>query len=372
MAKPDQRQPRRLRRIFRWCVVLAFIGILTIFFAGLYLNRVGVPDFLKRPLLAKLRAKGIQVDFDRMRLRWYRGIVVDKVTFTFLKQPLQPKFSSAEAEINLNYRSLLDTDLKLNSLTIKQGNLIWPASKTNHFALSNITTHVRFGANQRIAVEQFQADFIGTRINITGALTNVSALRDWKIFQPKKPGRPKLGLQQLAAALEKIHISGEPKLTLNLSGDAADPESVQGELNFSAAVANTPWGSGINLHLSAQLHDYLDPAQNNFIRLRTDSANTPWGSASRLNCFVRLTSVSTNHDSFQTEVRLSARQLRSEYGRIDSVRFNGQTSQAWTNVVPIRAVGNCHRDQCGIQMGQSGGGRNFLCGGDQYDSEIGG
>src|SRR5436305_51868 len=63
---------RRLR-ITIWLVILALVGALA------YLNQVGLPNVVKRPLLEKLRARGIDLQFSRLRLRWYHGIVADNV-----------------------------------------------------------------------------------------------------------------------------------------------------------------------------------------------------------------------------------------------------------------------------------------------------
>ncbi len=353
MADLPKPKTRRARRFFRWCGTLFLVGILFLVLAGVYLNRVGLPDFLKRPLLAQLRAKGIHVEFDRMRLRWYRGIVVDQAQFTFLKPALQPKFTASEAELNLNYRSLLDSNLKIDSLTIKDGNLVWPTSKTNLITLSNITTRVQFGKNEEVSVPEFQANFIGARINVTGSITNVSAIRDWKIFQPKKPKEPKRGLEQIASVLEKIRFEGATELTVNISGDATEPANVQGDLKFSSAFASTPWGSGTNLQVEAQLHDFLNPAENNFIRVRTGFTETRWGSAAKLSALVKLASISADRDAFQTDVRVSARQLRSEFGKTDLLRFNGQVSQTTSNFAPTRISGTATTTNAETKWGKA-------------------
>lgn len=353
-APRQHRRFRRTRRIFRWCRIAILLLVLVVLIAGIYLNRVGLPEFLKRPLLARLRAEGVQVDFERMRLRWYQGIVIDQATFTFLKQSPHPKFASTETELNLNYRSLLGANLKLDSLTIKNGNLIWPASATNHLTLSNVATHIRFRPHHEVDVKQFRADFIGARINVTGLLTNPAAARHWEIFQPKKTDRPKRGLGQLAATLEKIQLSEASELTINVTGDGADPNSVIGKVKFSAAAAATPWGSANNLRLSAQMQDFLHPRENNFIQVRTDSATTPWGSASNLNCFLKLVSVSTNNVAIETETRVSAKELQTEFVTADFVRFTGHFSQAWTNLVPTRAYGTVATTNAESKWGKAG------------------
>ena len=356
MAKSAQRRFPRLRRFFCWCRILVLLAILAVVIAGIYLNTIGLPEFLKRPLLAKLRAEGVQVDFSRMRLRWYRGIVVDKATFTFLKHPLQPKFSSAETELNLDLRSLRASHLKLNSVAIHQGNLVWPVSKTNElaFALSNITTRIRFRAGDKIDLDNFRADFANTQIKISGVVTNASAVRDWKLFQPKTTKKGKGGLEQIAAVLEEIRLRGSPELTLDLTGDAADPRSLKGKLSFFAAVVETPWGKGKSLQISAELRDASSVGGTNFIRLKADFAETKWGSASNLNCIAKLSLDSTNSDTFQTDLEIFAKQLLLESGHAASIQLAARTSLSFTNLIPSSVSGNASFADAETKWGKAG------------------
>ncbi|MEO5802741.1 MAG: hypothetical protein ABIR24_04365 [Verrucomicrobiota bacterium] len=341
MTKRVQRKFPRLRRIFRWCRIFILLAVLGAIVAGIYLNTIGLPDFLKRPLLAKLRKEGVQLDFSRMRLRWYRGIVVDKATFTFLKQPLEPKFSAAETELDLDIPSLRNSRLKFNSIAIKQGHFLWPVSKTNQTALSlnNITTRIKFPSAKEIALDFFQADFSNTRIKISGSITNVAALRDWKMFQPKI-GAPKGGLERIAATLEKIHLHGSPELTFRLVGDAADPRSFRGHLNIIAPEADTPWGHAKKLQLSADLRDVSHGNEDNFVRLKIDSAETRWGSASNLNCVAKLSPGSTNSDIFQTDIEIFVKQLSLEAGHASSIHLAARTALSFTNFIPSHISGN--------------------------------
>ena len=82
MAPRVQRRSWRIaRRLFRWCRITVLLVLLGVVISGIYLNQVGIPDFIKQPLLAKLRARGVELQFTRLRLRWYRGIVAEHVHF---------------------------------------------------------------------------------------------------------------------------------------------------------------------------------------------------------------------------------------------------------------------------------------------------
>ena len=73
MPKLDkQRLWRILRRGFRWCRIVFLLLLLLAVGAFIYLNRVGLPNFLKTRLLAELRSHGLELEFQRVRLRWYQ------------------------------------------------------------------------------------------------------------------------------------------------------------------------------------------------------------------------------------------------------------------------------------------------------------
>jgi hypothetical protein len=72
---------RRLR-IGVWVLILTLLG------GVLYLNQIGLPDFAKQPLLENLRARGLDLQFSRLRLRWHYGIVAENVRFGRADEPL--------------------------------------------------------------------------------------------------------------------------------------------------------------------------------------------------------------------------------------------------------------------------------------------
>ena len=71
---------RRFRRGFRWCRISLLFLVLLLLGSLTYLNRVGLPEFLKARLVSELRARGVVLEFTRMRLRWYHGLVAENVS----------------------------------------------------------------------------------------------------------------------------------------------------------------------------------------------------------------------------------------------------------------------------------------------------
>ena len=112
-------------RISVWLLILALLGAL------LYLNQIGLPDFAKKPLLENLRARGLDLQFSRLRLSWYHGIVAENVRFGRADDPLSPQLTLAQVQMRLNYPALARLHFQVDSLVLRQGRLVWPLAETN-------------------------------------------------------------------------------------------------------------------------------------------------------------------------------------------------------------------------------------------------
>src|SRR5882724_2296681 len=93
---------QRLRRYFRWCRISLLLLVLLLLGGLTYLNRVGLPEFLKARLVAELRARGVVLEFTRMRLRWYHGLVAENVHLGRADDPAGPRISIGEADLKLD------------------------------------------------------------------------------------------------------------------------------------------------------------------------------------------------------------------------------------------------------------------------------
>ncbi|MEO6033922.1 MAG: AsmA-like C-terminal region-containing protein, partial [Verrucomicrobiota bacterium] len=240
---------------------------------------------------------------------------------------------------------------------LKQGSLLWPVAKTNDlsFAFSNITARIEFPNPQTLVLAQLEGDSIGAHIKLGGVITNFTGLRALKFFRPKKDHAGKEDLSQIASALRQIRLTGDPQLALTLNGDASEPRSLRGSVKFSTRRAQTPWGNAKNLQLTSELRDLWNKAPNTFVRVKADSLEkTPWGSASNVNCYVKLASSPLRNEIFQTDVRLSAKKIRTELGQAGSFQFSGQTSQSSSNLIPSRIRGKANVVFAETKWGKAG------------------
>ena len=159
---------RNCRVCFRWCRISAWLMVLAAVCAVVWFNRIGLPDFLKTRLVATLHERGIELEFTRMRLRFGRGIVAENVRIGHAQTSASPVLSLAEIQLQLDFRALLRRQLQVDGIALRQGKLLWPLSSTNALRLDNIQTDLRFQTNDTWSLDNFQANFAGAKLMLSG------------------------------------------------------------------------------------------------------------------------------------------------------------------------------------------------------------
>src|SRR5437899_7473606 len=167
---------RRLRRCLRWCRIGLLLLVLLLAGGVAYLNRVGLPEFLKARLLSELRARGIVLQFTRMRLRWYHGLVAENVSLGRADDPAGPRLSIGEADLKLDRVALHRLRFRVNSLLLHDGRLVVSLPATHEppeqFIMDDIMTDLHLLPDDRWQLDRFQAHCLGARIGLAGTLTN--------------------------------------------------------------------------------------------------------------------------------------------------------------------------------------------------------
>jgi len=124
------RKARIVRHVFRWTCRLLVLLILALLVCAIYLERAGLPEFVKRRLVASVRAKGWDVDFSRLRFHWQRGIIA-KSPFATGPAKTRPDGLVEEAAGQLNHRALRNFDLEIDSVLLRGGRVVWQFAETN-------------------------------------------------------------------------------------------------------------------------------------------------------------------------------------------------------------------------------------------------
>src|SRR5579884_1678743 len=180
--------PKRWWRISRACLrgfrLFILVLLLIVVYLLAWVNTIGLPDFLKRPLIAKLHERGVDVQFRRLRWRWNRGLVADDVHIGAAKQETNsPQLALQQLALKINHHELVRFRLQIDGVTLRGGNLFWPLAETNQpassLSVTNIETQLRFLPGDQWTLDHFSAGFGGANLQLSGTLTNASAIRDW-------------------------------------------------------------------------------------------------------------------------------------------------------------------------------------------------
>ncbi len=344
---------RRFRMMI-WLVILFILGSL------IYVNQVGLPFFIKKPLLEKLRASGIDLQFTRLRLRWYQGIVAENVRFGQADEPFSPHLTLPQVQVALNHEALAKFQIQVDSLMLRHGRLIWPLAETNHAArqlsVENIQTDLRLLPNDQWALDNFKAAFVGAAIQLSGTITNASAVREWQFLRTTKRAPAAVWqdrLRRLADTLEQIHFSAPPELKLDIRGDARDLQSFQVRMRLNAPGAVTPWGAVSRGKFIARVFPATNELSHAELSLEASDAQTQWGNTTNLQLKIHLATIEGQTNQVNAGLELNAAQVDSEWASGADLQAKLQWLHSLTNPVPITGSGALHCRQARSRWGNA-------------------
>jgi hypothetical protein len=361
-ARKNNRFQRLLRIYFRRFRICSWLLILTVLAALFYLNQIGLPEFVKKPLLEKLHARGIDLQFTRLRLRFDRGLVADNVRFGTPDNPASPQLALKEIQLRLDYAALMKRRLRVDSLVLRGGELNWPLATSNEIprklAVENLQTELQLLPGDVWKLDKFQAHFGGADFQLSGTITNASAIRDWKYFHAQKGPRTartnvlERQLERIADTIEQLHFATPPELNLEIHGDARAPSSFTGHLALRADGAETPWGTVDRGMLFIRLISAEPRGLPRLeLTLSASSAHTRWATATNLN--IDFHALAENGGTnFNAELKFTAARLGSKWGDASDVQFIGQWLHSPTNAIPISGHGEIHIAQADTIWGR--------------------
>ena len=325
----------KLRRWFRWCRVTLLFSVLLILGALVYLNRVGLPEFLKARLVSELRVRGVDLHFTRLRLRWYHGLVAENLSLGRANDPVGPHFSLGEADIRLDPSALRRLRLHVDSLQLHDGRLVLPLISSNgppeRFVVNGIMTELRLLPEDRWELDHFQASCLGAKINLSGTLANASAVRDWQFTRgTNQPGLWQTQLQQAVTIAKQMHFGRPPEIIVAVNGDARVPASIAVDVRFRAREADTAWGKLEKLLLIARLNQ--PSGSNDFghseLKLQLDNAHTPWGNLKLSRSYLYWSQSFTNPMPVEASVDWELFEVNTPWGEIPDASFTGHSHRS--------------------------------------------
>jgi hypothetical protein len=364
--------------------------------ALVYLTQIGLPDFAKKPLLESLRGRGLDLQFSRLRLDWHHGIVAETVLFGRASEPLSPQLTARLVQVRLSHEALAHLQIEVDSVVLRQGRLVWPLAETNQaprqLAVENLQAELRFLPGDEWALDHFTASFAGARIQLSGTVSNASAVREWKWLKPAPTtpaGAWRNRLRQFADVLERIHFSAPPELRLDVRGDALDLASfgvrvllstpgadtpwgtvthgrfsarifpattnqlVGAELSLEAGAAQTRWATTSNLRFTAHLASFesLTNLGKGDLTLSAGQVQTEWGGATNLQLRVHGGFLEGRTNLIHADLALTAGQVETRWGSVTKAQFDGQWIHALTNAVPLSGEGMLRCSQADTEWG---------------------
>lgn len=329
-------------RILIWLVLLALLGCF------IYLNQVGLPEFLNRPLARVLKQQGVELRYTRLRLRFYEGIVAENVQFGRSTAESAPKMSAREARVSLAWRELLTGHPQVDGFVIRGGVFRLPVMDDvrpgRELVVSNIQAELRLLARDEWVLDQLNGSLLDSRFRLSARLEHASAAKDWAFLKPDRDtasaDRAAKRIRAVADALEGIVLKDHPELVVNVQGDARDPRSFKARIETKVAAAQTPWGDFEQGDIKA--HIYPSPQSSDVvasIRLNARAGNTRWGSAEHFRLALDLVQPETITNIISARLKLSAAKASTRWGSLANFSSDVAWLHAVTNPVPVRAWG---------------------------------
>jgi hypothetical protein len=331
---------RGCRFCFRWCRIALLLLVLFAVCLVIFVTQVGIPETVKTPLLAELRARGIDLQFKRMRWDWSRGIIAEQVTIGETNQTGGVQFAARELLVQLDEQKLKQFQFIPRVLVLSEGKMNLALNETNQpsrlLHVDKVSTEIHLLPDDQWELLHFKAATMGVNLTLSGSITNASKLRELTRKEkkpktgdedPKKPKDPDAWRRQLrlvADTMAKMQFETPPELYLVLRGDASDATSFFAEANLEAKSAMTPWGSWENLRLSTPLNS-KEMSNGLFqaeVNLRFDQGHTPWGVVRQAKMNVRLEHCATNPAPFRADWDLSLSGLQLPYGQLVAQQLN--------------------------------------------------
>jgi hypothetical protein len=299
----SQDAPGRFRRWFRRFRILVLLGVLLIVGGVVYMNQVGLPGFLKRPLVRELRARGLTLEFNRLRLDWRRGLVAEQVVLGETRHGSGPTIEFGEVVLEPDWGELLRFRFHLRALRLRDGVLVVPVAPADSFRIDAVQAELHLQDDDRWELTQLTAAGLGLRLQVSGLLTNASAVHDWTWGTSDTPATSPAAwqshLRRTMAYARLWRFGRPPVLNVYVAGDAREPAGIRAKLNLAAEAIESRWGT-------------LE-----FLRVRGD-----------------LNQPSATPGLGNSEVAIEFRGARTVWSTIQDGRWDIEWTQAFTNLLP--------------------------------------
>lgn len=291
------------RKTFRWCRIWIFFAFLTLLCVVLYLNQHGLPGFMHAAVTRELEARGIQLDYENLRLGMAGSVIADRVSARMDQDSNAPRVGLDRVELKLDPSALARGKFKIAGLGIRKGRVEWPISKPGEplrvFALSNVVASLRFLPGDRWEIDRLDASVLGLKVQLNASITNATAISS-RARTPRgasSPDRSRDWMEKIQSIAEQARLHRPPEILVLIEGDAARPESFSGRLTLTSGAgsyADSAWKDLlITAHWNLRLSPEAEPSSQ--AEIRVGSIQSRFGQAQSIHLSTVLNgALSTN------------------------------------------------------------------------------
>ena len=259
----DSKNRVRRRRWWRWPLRVCVVLLLVAAGAALYLNQAGLPDFVKRSLQARLAERGVQLDFDWLRMDWNGAWRAGQLRLGQSDAAGSVALTVGNSVVRPDYGALLSGRAAVRGLSLTgfqfDAQLTDAGTNLPPMKVSFPEGELRLADTGTLTAKQLKGDVLGFSVDVDVSLANVMTLRTARKLDAEPLSeklRPfKARLAGLAKRRDDVSFRSKPSLHLQLGGDAMRPGELKGRGVLMAGGVTMPEGSldalAIELNLGA-------------------------------------------------------------------------------------------------------------------------
>lgn len=273
-----------MRKTFRWSRRGTYGVLLVVATLLVWVNQVGLPGFLKAPLVEQLQDRGIDLQFARLRVRLTRGLVAETVDLKRVGAPAGEHFHAEEVRIRLRWGALLELrPPEVSSLSLRDGQVIvtLPAEGDRPalpFEIDGLQVELRFATPDLWEIERLEAVHDHCLLTAVGTVTNALALQVRR-KEGVKSGEElwRRQLSQVSRWLDATTFQSAPAVDVGFALDLKDPARSSGSVQLRTIGLSNVWMELDQLRLDLR----LDPEGESGLRMRSDVSLEAIGMRSR-------------------------------------------------------------------------------------------
>ena len=247
----DSKNRVRRRRWWRWPLRVCVVLLLVAAGAALYLNQAGLPDFVKRSLQARLAERGVQLDFDWLRMDWNGAWRAGQLRLGQSDAAGSVALTVGNSVVRPDYGALLSGRAAVRGLSLTgfqfDAQLTDAGTNLPPMKVSFPEGELRLADTGTLTAKQLKGDVLGFSVDVDVSLANVMTLRTARkpdaepLSEKLRPFKARLA--GLAKRRDDVSFRSKPSLHLQLGGDAMRPGELKGRGVLMAGGVTMPEGS---------------------------------------------------------------------------------------------------------------------------------